>query len=56
MAALKPLDLPWPQGRLADAGGVSSVPTYWLLDPAGKIVAKVHDPDDLAPVLAERFK
>jgi RNA polymerase sigma factor (sigma-70 family) len=52
--ALKRLDLPWTQGRLAAASdaGVSSVPTYWLLDPAGKIVAKVYDPDELAKSLA----
>ena len=57
-AALKRLDLPWPQGRLAAAGdaGVSSVPAYWLLDPAGKIVAKVYDPDELAAHLADRLK
>ncbi|HEY7312793.1 MAG TPA: sigma-70 family RNA polymerase sigma factor [Gemmataceae bacterium] len=56
--ALKRLDLPWPQGRLADAAdaGVSSVPTYWLLDPHGKIVAKVYDPDELATLLAKRLK
>src|SRR5262249_47534873 len=37
-AAVKRLDLPWPQGRLAAAGdaGVSGVPAYWLLDPTGK--------------------
>jgi hypothetical protein len=28
------------------------VPAYWLLDPAGKIVAKVYDPDELATALA----
>jgi thiol-disulfide isomerase/thioredoxin len=57
-AALKRLDLPWPQGRLNAAidAGVSSVPAYWLPDPAGKIVAKVYDPDELAPLLAERLK
>jgi thiol-disulfide isomerase/thioredoxin len=57
-AALKQLDLPWPHGRLtaADHAGVSSVPAYWLLDPAGKIVAKVYDPDELAPLLADRLK
>lgn len=57
-AALKRLDLPWPQGRVAAAGdcGVSSVPAYWLLDPAGKIVAKVYNPDELAKVLADRMK
>lgn len=55
--ALKRLELPWPQGRAA-AGecGISSVPAYWLLDPAGKIVAKVYDPDELAKQLAERLK
>ena len=56
-ASLKRLDLPWPQGRLAvtaDAG-VSSVPAYWLLDPIGKIVAKVFDVDELAKPLADRF-
>jgi thiol-disulfide isomerase/thioredoxin len=54
-AALKRLDLPWTQGRLAAASdaGVSSVPAYWLLDPAGKIVAKVYDPDELAKPLAD---
>jgi hypothetical protein len=57
-AALKRIELPWPQGRLAaDAGaGVSSVPAYWLLDPAGKIVAKSYDPDALAAPLTERLK
>jgi thiol-disulfide isomerase/thioredoxin len=57
-SVLKPLDLPWPQGRLAAAGeaGVSSVPAYWLLDPDGKIVAKVYDLDELAKLLAERLK
>jgi thiol-disulfide isomerase/thioredoxin len=56
--ALKRLDLPWRQGRLdrASDAGISSVPAYWLLDPTGKIVAKVHDPDDLAKALAERMK
>jgi thiol-disulfide isomerase/thioredoxin len=57
-AALQQLELSWPQGRLAVGGdaGVSSVPEYWLLDRAGKIVAKVYDPDELAPVLADRLK
>lgn len=57
-AALGRLELPWPQGRLAAAGdaGVPAVPAYWLLDPAGKIVAKVNDPDELAAPLAERLK
>jgi RNA polymerase sigma factor (sigma-70 family) len=55
--ALKRLDLPGPQGRLpGGAAGVSSVPAYWLLDPAGKIVSKVYDPEELAAPLAERLK
>ena len=56
--ALKQLDLPWPQGRLAVASdaGVSSVPAYWLLDPSGKIIAKVYDVDELAKALADRLK
>jgi len=56
--ALKRLELPWPQGRVAAAGecGISSVPAYWLLDPAGKIVAKVYDPEELAKQLADRLK
>jgi thiol-disulfide isomerase/thioredoxin len=57
-AALKRLDLPWPQGRLAAASdaGVSGVPAYWLLDPTGKVVAKVFSPDELATVLVDRLK
>jgi RNA polymerase sigma factor (sigma-70 family) len=56
-AAEKRLALPWPQGRLAAAvdADVSGVPTYWLLDPEGKIVAKVYDIDELAKFLAERL-
>jgi thiol-disulfide isomerase/thioredoxin len=57
-AALKRLDLPWPQGRLAaaSAAGVSGVPAYWLLDSSGKIVKKAYDPDELAAFLADRLK
>lgn len=57
-AALKRLELPWPEGRIAAPAecGISSVPAYWLLDPAGKIVAKVYDPDELAKQLADRIK
>ncbi|QJW97022.1 sigma-70 family RNA polymerase sigma factor [Frigoriglobus tundricola] len=57
-AALKGLDLPWAQGRLGAGGaaGVSGVPAYWLLDPAGKIVAKVDDPDQLAAALEDKLK
>ena len=57
-AAVKGFDLPWPHGRLADDGasGVSSVPAYWLLDPAGKLVAKASDPDELVKQLEKRLK
>jgi thiol-disulfide isomerase/thioredoxin/uncharacterized GH25 family protein len=57
-AALKQVDLRWPQGRLDAAGGagVSSVPAYWLLDPAGKLIGKVYDPDELAALLADKLK
>jgi thiol-disulfide isomerase/thioredoxin len=56
-ASLKELTLPWPQGRLAvGASGMSSVPMYWLLDRAGKIVAKEYDPDEIAKTLEERLK
>jgi RNA polymerase sigma factor (sigma-70 family) len=49
--------LPWPQGRLtADGIGVSSVPAYWLLDPAGKLVAKAYDPDELAAAVRAAVK
>jgi RNA polymerase sigma factor (sigma-70 family) len=57
-AAVRGLDLPWPQGRLGVGGaaGVSGVPAYWLLDPAGKIVAKADDPDELVKELEARLK
>jgi thiol-disulfide isomerase/thioredoxin len=57
-AAVKRMDLPWPQGRLAGDGAsaVSGVPTYWLLGPDGKIVAKGYDPDEIAKALQERLK
>ncbi|HKB03868.1 MAG TPA: TlpA disulfide reductase family protein, partial [Gemmataceae bacterium] len=57
-STVKDLGLPWPQGRLKSGGtpGVSSVPAYWLLDPAGKIVAKEYDPDEIAKVLGDRLK
>jgi thiol-disulfide isomerase/thioredoxin len=49
--------LPWAHGRLtAPAAGVSGVPAYWLLDPAGRIVAKGYDPEELERVLAEKLK
>jgi thiol-disulfide isomerase/thioredoxin len=56
--ALERLGLPWPQGRCSGTGvaGVSSVPAYWLLDPAGKIISKPADPDELAAALADRLK
>ena len=56
-SALKGLDLPWSQGRLGGNGtsGVSSVPAYWLIDPAGKIVAKTNDPDELTTMIDDRL-
>ncbi len=56
--AMKSHNLTWPQGRVSatNAAGISSVPAYWLLDAAGKIVAKPIDTDELAKELAERLK
>jgi thiol-disulfide isomerase/thioredoxin len=56
--ALKGLELPWSQGRLGteSTSGVSGVPAYWLLDSAGKIVAKADHPDELAPILEKLLK
>jgi thiol-disulfide isomerase/thioredoxin len=57
-AALERIAVPWPQARLAaaSAAGVSSVPTYWLLDPKGKLVAKIYDTEELSKALAELVK
>jgi thiol-disulfide isomerase/thioredoxin len=57
-AALKRLELSEPQGRLAagSSAAVSSVPAYWLLDRAGKILAKANDPDELVSLLSDRLK
>lgn len=57
-AALKGAELPWPQGRVSSESphGVSGVPAYWLLDPAGKIVAKASDVDELAKEIEGRLK
>jgi thiol-disulfide isomerase/thioredoxin len=56
-AALQRHDLPWPQGLVTDgAKAVGSVPAYWLIDPAGKLVAKAHDPVELRAALAKQFK
>jgi thiol-disulfide isomerase/thioredoxin len=57
-AALESLQLPWAQGRAAASRvpGVSSVPAYWLLDPAGRIVAKTYDVDELARALDDVVK
>jgi thiol-disulfide isomerase/thioredoxin len=56
--SIKNFDLPWQQYRLdgAKSALVSTVPTYWLLDQSGKIVAKAYDPDELAAALADRLK
>jgi hypothetical protein len=50
---LKRLDLPWPQGRLATTDNVGSpvIPTFWLLDPSGKIVSRAHNTDELATAI-----
>jgi beta-lactamase regulating signal transducer with metallopeptidase domain/uncharacterized GH25 family protein/thiol-disulfide isomerase/thioredoxin len=49
-ASLKQHNTPWPEGRLSPAGqaSVSSVPAYWLLDRAGKLIAKATTVDELA--------
>lgn len=56
--ALDTLTLPWPQGRVANPAdaGLSSVPSYWLLDASGKIVAKAHDADELPSLIEKHFK
>ena len=38
------------------AAGLSSVPSYWLLDVSGKIVAKAHDADELPSLIEKHFK
>ena len=54
-SALKELNLPWTQGRLTGGGaGISSVPHYWLLDPAGKLVAKGFDVEEVLKHFAPR--
>ena len=57
-AAVKGLDLPWPQGRLGpdSPAGVSSVPAYWLLSPDGKIVARASDPQELVGAIEAGLK
>ena len=50
-AALKRLDLPWPQGRIATSGDIGVPGRYWLLDPAGKIFAKGYEVDELEKIL-----
>jgi len=57
-AALKREDLPGVQGRLATAAeaGMSGVPAYWLLDAAGKIVAKATTPEELAEAIRGQEK
>jgi thiol-disulfide isomerase/thioredoxin len=57
-AAIEKEQLPWAQGRWSTANGrdVSSVPEYWLLSPAGKIIAKGYDLYELSKHIAEAFK
>jgi len=51
--AMKQHESPWPQGRVAvaEGAGVSSVPAYWILDSAGKILAKCNDPIEVGEFL-----
>ncbi len=53
-SALKQIELPRPQGRLASEtpAGVSSVPMYWLLDAEGKLIATTYDLDELSQRIA----
>lgn len=55
-AATKQSDVPWPQGRLSAPceSGVSSVPAYWVLDPAGKIIAKATDVEELTAAVEKK--
>ena len=54
--ALDKLNPPWPQGRLVAPkdSGVSTVPTYWLLDAKGKIMAKAFNVDRLVEEIEKR--
>ena len=54
--AVKRLDLPWAQGRVdaKNVPGISGVPSYWLLDPKGKLVAKADSLDELAAEIEKR--
>jgi hypothetical protein len=56
--ALKRLALLWPQGRAAavDDAGVSSMSCNWLLNPPGKIIAKVYEVEELDTSFANRMK
>ena len=40
--------------EVTTVAGVSSVPAHWLLDQAGKIIARADDPDELEAILAKR--
>jgi thiol-disulfide isomerase/thioredoxin len=56
--ALKEYKMPWSHGRFtADThGGVSSVPSYWLLDPTGKILVRSSDTGEIRHRLNEVHK
>lgn len=56
--ALTKLALPWSQGRIESSAEstTSSVPSYWVLDPTGKIVAKTSDAKELATILEDKLK
>ena len=45
------------RGATPDSGaGITSVPTYWLLDPKCKLIAKNYDTEELSKALAEHVK
>jgi len=56
--ALKEYKVPWSHGRFrAETNrGVSSVPSYWLLDPTGKILVKSSDIGEIRRRLDEAQK
>jgi thiol-disulfide isomerase/thioredoxin len=53
--AREQMQMPWPQGRIAEEGssGVSEVPAYWLLDAKGTLIANVDQPEQLEAALVK---
>lgn len=55
--ASQALELPWLQGRVEKTPpGVSSVPTYWLLDADGKLLLKSEHWDEVARFLRGKLR